>query len=532
MTGKWLSALRDTVGMNFANCKSTAPQTRQANPVFAAWDIETMSDTSHLYTPEQRTTRSSEFNGDQKSVMRWLRDLRELAPSLRVRSFKLGLQRANRSQCASGNRIQVLEWMRPENHHAQQLLRRSWQGQDVPLSVDAERAWQDQLALLTEMGFGYKIALSDDLADPKLTAAARAHACVRAMDVLHQQLLISRETYRNAPAKLLKDAYGLYAVAERHGFVDTPVGDTLLRTGETRTVTQIFKMLLLSYCVDAQALPTTALIGLNRRLPSWIDRVSLRVEHPGTRSRALAFDLANDAPPQAASFRARTGRATVRWLVLDTLAHDLESQRASGDFDPALLPLYRLCRGRQDRREARAFRSDAVGVVLGLNDIHATLRHRIEPETDHWQLRDLSPSGIGLVKNSAEPMALHVGALAAVKRPNSDEKSIWRVGIVQWLRHTADEQFQCGVQLLSTEARAVHATYRVDTGANLRTECVLIPAAHGAASPCLVLPPRRFKAGQAITLLSDAAPSTHWRLKAMLRNTPSVAVFSLERADS
>ncbi len=517
--------------MNLANCKSTAPQTRQAWLYLAARDLEIMSDTSHLYTPTQRSTRSAEFSGDQKSVMRWLRDLRELAPSLRVRSFKLGLQRANRSQNASGNRLQVLDWLRPEGHHAQQLLRRRWQGQDFPLSPDADRAWQDQMTLLTETGFGYKIALSDDLADPKLTPVARAHACVRAMDVLHQQLLLSRETYRSAPPKLLKDAYGLYAVAERHGFLDTPVADTLLRTGETRTVTQLFKMLLLSYCIDSQALPTTALTGLNRRLPSWIDSVALRVEHPGTRSRALALDLANDSPPQPAAFRPRAGRATVRWLVLDSLAHDLEAQRASGDFDPALLPLYRLCQGRQERREARAFRSDAAGVVLGLNDIHASLRHRIEPQTDQWQLRDISPNGVGLVKNSAEPAAVHVGALAAIKRPNGDNTSIWRVGIVQWLRHTADEEYQCGVQVLSTSARAVHATYRVDTGANLRTECVLIPAARGSASPCLILPPRRFKTGQAITLLNDAAPSTQWRLKTLLRNTHSVAVFSLERAD-
>ncbi|MEM7377502.1 MAG: hypothetical protein AAF460_08350 [Pseudomonadota bacterium] len=83
------------------------------------------------------------------------------------------------------------------------------------------------------------------------------------------------------------------------------------------------------------------------------------------------------------------------------------------------------------------------------------------------------------------------------------------------------------MQLLSTEARAVYATYRVDTGAILRTECMLIPAARGNTSPCLVLPPRRFKTGQALTLLSDAAPSTHWRLKAMLRNTSSASVFSL-----
>ncbi|MEM9601560.1 MAG: hypothetical protein AAGA11_01745 [Pseudomonadota bacterium] len=487
-----------------------------------------MSDASHLYTPTQRSQRSADFAGDQKSVMNWLRDLRELAPSLRVRSFKLGLQRSNRSQSASGKRIQVLEWLRPECHHAQQVLRRSWQGQDIPLSADAERAWQDQLALLTELGFGYKIALSDDLADPKLTTAARAHACVRTLDVLHQQLLIARETYRSAPPKLLKDAYSLYAVAERHGFVDTPVADNLLRTGETRTVSQLFKMLLLAHSVDANALPTTALIGLNRRLPSWVDRVTLRVEHPGTRSRALAFDLADDAPPQAAPFRARAGRATVRWLVMDALAQDLESQRASGDFDPALLPLYRLCKGRQDRREARAFRNDAVNVVLGLNDVHASVLRDLDGSGDgDWAMRDLSPSGLGLNKTSASPTGLHVGALAAVRRPHADDNGIWRVGIVQWLRQHADEHYQCGLQLLSTEARAVYATYRVDTGAILRTECMLIPAAHGNTSPCLVLPPRRFKTGQALTLLSDAAPSTHWRLKAMLRNTSSVSVFSL-----
>ncbi|MEM6986361.1 MAG: hypothetical protein AAF499_07450 [Pseudomonadota bacterium] len=492
-----------------------------------------MSDASHLYTPTQRSQRSAEFAGDQKSVMNWLRDLRELAPSLRVRAFKLGLQRANRSQSPSGSRIQVLEWMRPECQRAQQVLRRSWQGQDVPLSVDAERAWHDHQALLTEMGFGYKIALSDDLADPKLTIAARAHACVRAMEVLHQQLLIARETYRNAPQKCLKDAYNLYAVAERHGFKDTAVADTLLRTGETRSVSQLLRMLLLTHCVDTHALPTTALIGLNRRLPSWVDRVGIRNEHPGTRSRALAFDLANDAPPQAATFRARSGRATVRWLVLDSLAHDLETQRASGDFDPALLPLYRLCQGRQDRREARAFRNDAVGVVLGLNDVHASVLNDLTPSADaEWFLRDLSPSGLGLNKNSAASASLHVGALAAVKRPHSDDPSVWRVGIVQWLRQQADEHYQCGLQLLSTEARAVYATYRVDTGAILRTECMLIPAAHGNASPCLVLPPRRFKAGQTLTLLSDAAPSTHWRLKSMLRNTSSIAVFSLVPTDS
>lgn len=492
-----------------------------------------MSDTSHLYTPTQRTPRSADFIGDQKAVMSWLRDLRELAPSLRVRAFKLGLQRANRCLSASGARIQTLEWMRPECQRAQQVLRRNWQGLDLPLSAEADRAWHDHQALLTELGFGYKIALTDDIADPKLTNAARAHACVRAMDVLHQQLLVARETYRDTPRKCLKDGYNLYALAERHGFKDTPVVDTLLRTGETRSVEQLFKMLLLSHSIDAQALPTSALSGFNRRLPSWIDRLSVRGEHPGTRSRALVFDLANDAPPQAAEFRTRHARATVRWLVLDTLAHDLESQRASGNFDPALLPLQRLCKGHQRRREARAFRNDTVDVVLGLNDVHAGLQHDIESCADSdWRLRDISSSGIGLQKINSTPASLHVGALAAIKRSISDEPSVWRVGIVQWLRHHADDDFQCGIQLLSTEARAVFATYRVDTGARLRTECILIPATRGHATPCLVMPPRRFTVGQTVTLLSDSEPSTHWRLKTILRNTSSVAVFSLASTDS
>lgn len=154
-------------------------------------------------------------------------------------------------------------------------------------------------------------------------------------------------------------------------------------------------------------------------------------------------------------------------------------------------------------------------------------------EWDEWQLQDVSPGGFCISwKQDGSARAL-VGEVIAL-REQEGFNSIWRIGIIRWLRHITDQGLYAGVQLIAARSHLITAQH-TKTRQKTKTFAIdglLLPenqALHQLDS--IILPATHFQTGDEV-IIKEGANENQVRLMDCLQYSTRFSQFLIRTMDT
>lgn len=144
---------------------------------------------------------------------------------------------------------------------------------------------------------------------------------------------------------------------------------------------------------------------------------------------------------------------------------------------------------------------------------------------ESWKMQDMSAGGYCLLWDSNEPSSAQVGELVAIKAGDDNDDS-WHLGVIRWMKFTAQHGLGLGIQMMSPGASAIWASICSDrVGAENKMQGILLPDNRGLNQEAtLLLPPLPFRAGS-LSRLSREGTEERIRLTRQLEDTGSFAQF-------
>lgn len=160
--------------------------------------------------------------------------------------------------------------------------------------------------------------------------------------------------------------------------------------------------------------------------------------------------------------------------------------------------------------------------------IHGNKRDSLHIE--HWKMRDMSTGGYCLLWDSDEPSCAQVGELVAICTEENGAED-WHLGVIRWMRFTAQQGLGLGIQMMSPGASAIWASICSDRiGAENRMQGILLQDRRGAGEETtLLLPPLPFRTGSLSRLVHEGNEQ-QIRLTRQLEDTGSFAQFQFTPA--
>lgn len=489
---------------------------------------------STLVTPRQRPPAKKALPATAAAWTKWTHGLEALPAGDRARTLSQQIKLFNRTQCKATARLAVANHLLEFWQQRLRDLQPAFSAQDLPMTAAAARAYLEAQSLLTEQGYCFMVALSDDQRDEQLTDTQRAWACLNGIRTLRQKIEVTLDRYQVVPQSLLTDLYGLYKLARTGDYATQQIKN------QPETIEHAFKHALLLTITDAWGLRQGELQRYSKKLQLWSKHTQLHEQLSSTNSACYAVDLNSDSLP--VSYKFSGSAPDVLWLDTRGLLSQLQKScdlirsesgdRASLSLSTATLNhLHRTWLSRPERTSARAHRSEPAALEMGLKDIHSRLQQGAPlemPADPEWRLSNQSPEGLGLIKTSDTARPLHVGELIAVSGFSRDNGSpVLRVGTVQWLRYDISGDLRCGVHLIANNARPTIVSHEID-GRRVSHECLHVPPEPGMAYAMLIAPARDFSAGQTVALHHNNRPGKEWQLTSQIRHTGSVACYRIQ----
>ncbi|MEM7293810.1 MAG: hypothetical protein AAF420_10520, partial [Pseudomonadota bacterium] len=154
-----------------------------------------------LKIPTQAEPTEDSFPGTPRKVKKWLSELQTSDIGETTRQFYNGLKHSNRLVNDAKSRIEVMELFRPTARLVIKNLLKRYTMLGLPLPEKARRIFDLNIALLTEMAFGYKIALVDAMmGNSSLPPKSQGLAAQRAISYLSESLLRCVQIYSPVPS--------------------------------------------------------------------------------------------------------------------------------------------------------------------------------------------------------------------------------------------------------------------------------------------------------------------------------------------
>jgi hypothetical protein len=370
----------------------------------------------NLNIPTQVAPEEGSFPGTPRKVKKWLSELQtnELGETTRhTATHKLyeALKHGNRLVNNTRARVEVMELFRPVVRTICDNLVYRYSRRGLPLPENVQSIFDLNISLLTEMAFGYKIALSESAnGNSQLPRKIYALAAHRAISYLSEILLRCVQNYAPVKDGVWHDLHQIYASCEVNNFHKHPVPDEELIEGTRSSVEDTYKRALLLSLSRPESLRKGEIVYIYNALETWVSLV--KISEPGSKKefdRLFGMNLHSDAPPLPLRFLQASEGADIRTLdigeLLRMIARKLDDMP---EFESPIVHDKELPRNalvclktslglQTDRKSAHAARSEKVIVEVGLQDIHARL---VDLQTLHTQ----TESG---VESIAHPDSMH-----------------------------------------------------------------------------------------------------------------------------
>ncbi|HEY8118728.1 MAG TPA: hypothetical protein VIE91_05765, partial [Methylophilaceae bacterium] len=165
------------------------------------------------------------------------------------------MQILNRQKVAPDSRVKALEIYRPAlSNIAENLTAQFWNA-TLPLQPPAKKYAAAAESLWLELGYGYKLALTDQQSKLFSLSSSKSNALVvtRAMEAMSQLAMVYYHTYSTLPGSLWGDMHQLYLLAVQQSLQDIEVSTDAIHKQST-SVSLIYKQALLMSLADPQHL--------------------------------------------------------------------------------------------------------------------------------------------------------------------------------------------------------------------------------------------------------------------------------------
>jgi hypothetical protein len=498
-----------------------------------------------LSLPPRAETPDAKIDIHPTEVERWLKGLPLLNVAESTQLLTRRLVGFNRMTLDDKLRLRLLESLRAPVQHVSQALQKTYLDQPLPLTDKARQTVAQVRQLHTEMAFGYKLIAFNSTAANQLDQTQRimvGMAIHRAIRYLTELLFRNYELYSPPPEGTWYEIHQLYRYAELLGITEAALDDRLNDTLPQVSINHAYKQALLLDFSDPYHLPARLLAKIYRYLDRWAGSAQLS---PGVAAlKSHCQFLINLDHDRAGAVNTETSAITteVRYRLLNTteLARVIHQQlmalQTGQQPDPEGLEknfftnlgqdmLIRLINAwgvnpkRVFTRSPRTNRRSHV--VIGIEAVNFIVNgERFTPSTKEvglesgapnrvqqtdatplptaWDLVDESAGGYALANSGAQPVAVRVGDLVA-SQPDSGGSS-WEIGTVRWVRTTATDSIEIGVQRLAPSASAV-AIMPLEESQERYYLALAVPEVRAMRQPASLLTPRGFfKSGRILSL--------------------------------
>ncbi|WP_156782640.1 hypothetical protein [Acidihalobacter yilgarnensis] len=154
-------------------------------------------------------------------------------------------------------------------------------------------------------------------------------------------------------------------------------------------------------------------------------------------------------------------------------------------------------------------------------------------EWAHWRLLNASPGGYCISWEQPGPARSQVGELIAL-REREGRKTLWRIGLIRWMRNIPEQGLIIGIQLLAARSYqiTVHAAQTRRHPGMGAMDALLLPEVKALRQPgSLIVPAGRFQAGDEV-VITEGANESHIRLQECLQYASSFAQFMISTIDT
>jgi hypothetical protein len=420
-------------------------------------------------------------------------------PSAAVQNLLKPLSLLNRQAVRSDARLKLLEIYRPVALNIAQELSAQYCGRALPLPESAAEAAENARALLTELAYGYKLAILEHASRVFAIGGGKTLSMLiqRAIHALDQLLLVSYYTYTSAPEGVWSEIHRLYLHAAQHGVHDAEVPDLGIKS----SVSLAYKQALLLALANPQRLVSADVDSVRDYLARFGHLAQLKpfamLENP---AGVFLVRLKSDDP--AIPLSKHKGETDMRadiLLITVELARQVDThltglqenvppgklglpEKASEQhYRDLLVHLLKYWALAPKRTFSRLAKNESVNLCVGLATVHYFLNGEIaysatrdqseeakisldftgssvdiggvhQYDTARWLVNNESAGGMALSKFPGAPSALHVGELLGMR---SDRSSQWALGVVRWAGSGDSGDLEIGVQMLAPSARAV-----------------------------------------------------------------------------
>jgi hypothetical protein len=485
-----------------------------------------------LQAPRQHDYSNPAVELNPKRLSRWLKELPLLNLAASLGDLIESLEPLNLEPMPAKNRLRLLEL------YCGPILDLFAATADdcllkLPIGTGQRHRIRDSMGrLCAALASGYKIVVRDtwrERLDPRKNPFMVV-AAYRAMEIGGRTLLHAWRNYQSVPPFTYMDLHQLYRFAERHGILDAPVSyerQAISATG----MGALYRRLLLLAAIDPFHLSAGVAERLFGFLEGYADACRLLPSRPGEADIEGCFlvDLETDSPPQPCS---KIGRE-IEWEQprvldvtpsMDQLRQHMEKLRGpkgalqlnteEGRLLSLLLP--ELERDRQRRAERRTSQRE-VRVCLGLSATHFFLtkgtnylaQHLAAASTgmhvqelssaeearhsiDSWLILNESANGYMLTSRRRWSGDARVGDVAGVVQANPSGGVRFALATVRWVRVTADQRTEIGVEVIPGAAhpvRCIGSDAVVDGGGDLPG--LFLPQVPALNLPATLVVPKR-----------------------------------------
>lgn len=470
-----------------------------------------------LIIPSQQKPSSHSFPTNYQAVADWLSAQTAKGIESGVAGLIKGLQHSNRLTNSPAERLKIMDLFAVEIQRTMPQLNTRYLGLYLPYSLSAQSAFEQTVTLLTELSYGYKIALVDVLLGRgTLTQKSRVQAIYQSMKAIAECGLRHSQSYTSWPDKSWRDINTLLLLAEHEGALDFPVATTSANKKNPATIHRLYAILATFAVSRPEQFKPHQMDALFTELNSNIDTFQLLAEKPqGDATTIYSVALNSAYPPAADRFSQYAQSHKIRYFTIKPIYAQTSSSSSEQNESTNLThthfnKLNQTWLQASPRQNARAVRHAPFYTQRGLKNIAASLNALPKSKpfdngfSTAWTLVNESATGVGLQSTKNGNCSTCVGDLIAwqLERPQFQDNHC-EVGIVRWLRCDSTNTLRIGLETIGQSVRtasigkAANPPSQVDSQFNA---LLCKDATTKDEAALLLLPANKFRLGEIVQI--------------------------------
>lgn len=378
----------------------------------------------------------------------------------------------NRQNVSPANRLQALEVYLPYVKNCAPSLAHAYCNSLLPLSESAKTNARKAEALWLELGYGYKLVLTDFKKQLIKLGAEKTSALsiYRAIEAISNYKAVHHQTYVTPPSHVWSDLHHLYFYAVKLGYHKIEIktqprhADALPLT----TIEDIYKHSLLFTLAQPNQLTQHEMLSIENYLTHHIRRTSITAANAQQSSPGVFIvQLDSDKAPavyskqkEAADPLSDVMLQTIDMVVamhedLKTLQNhqlpkngSIPPNGASGEYTDLLSHLIKNWGVNPKRLFNRTQKKGHVELYAGLQSLHRLLNGN-NSLSSRWDILNISPTGMAVRHLHCPESNICVGAMVGIK-PLTDEPIT--IGMIRRIHCANHVQLDIGIQLIAPQA--------------------------------------------------------------------------------